>query len=118
MTTKEVANRLVELCRQGKMKETLDELYAPHAISIEPNDMMGPRQTNGLPAIIEKGKIFESMLEAFYGATISDPLVAGAHFSISWSMDAKMKDRDRMMMEEICVYKVEDGKIVSEEFFF
>ena len=118
MTTTQVANRLVSLCREGKIKEALTELYADHAVSIEANDMMGPRQQNGLPAIIEKGKMFDSMLEEFHGATISDPLVAGAHFSISWSMDAKMKGRDRMMMEEICVYKVEDGKIVLEQFFF
>jgi ketosteroid isomerase-like protein len=118
MTTQEVANRLVELCRQGKIHETLGELYADNAVSIEPDESMGPRQQNGLPAIIEKGKMFDSMLEEFHSSTISDPLVAGDHFSISWVLDATMKDRGRMKMEEICVYKVQNGKIVSEQFFF
>ena len=29
-----------------------------------------------------------------------------------------MKGRGRMQMEEICVYKVDNGKIVLEQFFF
>jgi hypothetical protein len=118
MTTQAVANRLVELCRQGKVHETLTELYADNAISIEPTDAMGPRQQNGLPALIEKGKMFDSMLEEFHGSAISDPLVAGNYFSISWVLDATMKGRGRVKMEEICVYKVENGKIVMEQFFF
>lgn len=118
MTTTEVANRLIDLCRQGKIHETLTELYADNAISIEPNDFMGPIQQNGLPAIIEKGKMFDSMLEEFHGSTISDPIIAGNYFSISWVLDATMKGRGRVKMEEICVYKVEKGKIVHEQFFF
>lgn len=118
MTTQEVANRLVALCRQGKIQETLQELYAGNAISIEPNDSMGPRQQNGLAAIIEKGKMFDSMLEEFHGSTISEPLVAGNYFSISWVLDATMKGRGRVKMEEVCVYKAENGKIVMEQFFF
>ena len=118
MTTTDVANRLVSLCRQGKIHDAVHELYAEDAVSIEPDESMGPRQQNGLPAIIEKGKMFDSMLEEFHGSTISDPIVAGNYFSISWVLDATMKDRGRVKMEEICVYKVEKGKIVHEQFFF
>jgi len=28
-----------------------------------------------------------------------------------------MKGKDRMQMEESCVYEVKDGKVVSEQFF-
>lgn len=118
MTTKEVADRLVELCRQGKIEDTHKELFAEDAVSIEANDSMGPRETKGMEAIKKKGEMFNSMLENLYGATISDPVVAGNYFSIGWDMDAQMKGRPRSMMSEICVYKVEDGKIISEQFFF
>ena len=118
MTTKEVADRLVELCREGKITEAINELYADNAVSIEPNEYMGPRQQDGLPAILKKSEYFNSMVEAFHGAKISDPIVGGNHFSISWWLDSTMKDRGRVEMEEICVYKVENGKIVLEEFFF
>lgn len=118
MTTKEVADRLVELCRQGKIEDTQNELFAEDAVSIEPDDTMGPKETKGLEGIKKKGEMFNSMLENFYGATISDPIVAGNCFSIGWDMDAQMKGQERMMMSEICVYKVKDGKIISEQFFF
>jgi hypothetical protein len=118
MTTKEVADRLVELCRQGKIEDAQNELYAQDIVSTEPDDTMGPRETKGLEGVKKKGETFNSMLENFYGATISDPVVAGNCFSIGWDMDAQMKGRPRMTMSEICVYKVKDGKITSEQFFF
>jgi hypothetical protein len=118
MTTQEVANRLVKLGREGKIEDVLNELFADNAVSIEPNDSMGPKTVSGLPAIKEKGKMFDSMIEEVHGAKISDPVVAGNYFSISWWIDTTMKGRGRSQMQEICVYKVEDGKIVSEQFFF
>ena len=36
MNTQEVANRLVELCRQGKNEDAINELYADNIISREP----------------------------------------------------------------------------------
>jgi hypothetical protein len=118
MTTQEVANRLVELSRAGKIQDVLKELFADNAVSIEPNDSMGPKMVTGLPGIMEKGKMFESMVVEFHGAKISDPVVAGNYFSISWWIDTTMKGQGRTQMQEICVYKVENSKIISEQFFF
>ncbi len=118
MTTQEVADRLVELCRQGKIEGAQKELFAENATSTEANDMMGPRTVEGLPAILKKGEQFSSMVEEFHGATISDPIVAGKNFSIAWTLDITMKGRGRTNMEEICVYKVDNDKIVSEQFFY
>lgn len=33
------------------------------------------------------------------------------------TMDCTMKGHPRVTVPELCVYKVKDGKIVSEEFF-
>ena len=45
--------------------------------------------------------------------------MAGAHFSVSYKMDVTFKPKNqRFTMEEIAVYKVADGKIVYEEFFY
>jgi len=118
MSTQVVANRLVELSRQGKIQDVLKELFAAHAVSIEPNESMGPRMVSGLPSILEKSKMFDSMVETFHGSKISDPQVAGDFFSISWWIDSTMKGQGRTQMQEICVYKVENGKIVSEQFFY
>ena len=117
MTTQEVANRLIVLCRQGQIETAQTELYATDCNSLEPeNSPMG--NVSGLPAIIEKGKHFNEMIEEFHSATISDPLVAGNYFSITWLMDVTLKGRGRMPMNEVCVYQVKDGKVVSEQFFY
>lgn len=117
MTTQEVANRLVELCRMGQYETAQDELFADDAVSIEP-DKAPVKEVRGLEAIKEKGKIFQSMLEEMHSGSVSDPLVAGNHIALTMHMDVTMKGRGRTMMEEVCVYEVKDGKIVLEQFFF
>lgn len=118
MTTTEVAQKLVELCRQGQIDEVLATLYADNAQSIEASDMMGSRVTTGLEAIKQKSVDFQSSVEEFHGSTISDPIVGGNFFAITWSLDATFKGRGRMNMEEVCVYQVKDGQIVLEQFFY
>jgi len=117
MTTHEIASRLVELCRQGKIAEAQEELYSDSIISLEP--MGAPMQNvEGKANVIAKGHHFQSMIEEFHGSTISEPVVADDHFSLSWMMDCTLKGMGRQAMNEICVYKVEDGKIASEQFFY
>jgi len=58
------------------------------------------------------------MVEEFHGAKISDPVVGNNYFAVSWWLDTTMKGRGRMQMEEICLYHVQNGKIVMEQFFY
>jgi len=118
MTTKEVAQKLVELCRQGKIDEVQATLFANNAQSIEANEMMGPKVVKGLEGIKAKSIAFQAGVEAFHRATISDPIVGGNSFAITWAMDATFKGRGRMTIEEVCVYQVKDGKITLEQFFY
>ena len=117
MTTQEVANRLVELCRTGQIDNCQAELFADNAQSIELNENFGPKITDGLSAIKAKSIHFQSMVEEFHGATISDPIVIGNCFALTWVFDATMKGQGRMTLAEVCVYKVENGKIILEQFF-
>ena len=118
MTTREIANRLVDMCRNGKTEEAKEELFAPGIISIEPREGLLPKETKGMNAIRKKAELFVSMVEDFYGDTISDPIVAGDYFSISWTSDLQMKGEPRQTNSELCVYKTNGGKIVSEQFFY
>ncbi len=74
MTTQEVANRYIELEKQGKWAEIQDELYSPNVVSIEPEHAaaMGMQPlTKGLDAIKDKSKAFNEMIEEVKGlATI------------------------------------------------
>jgi hypothetical protein len=120
MNTESIANRLVELCRVGKSEQAQQELYAADAVSIEPAGLPPGALGNakGLPAIIEKGRQFKAQTEAFHGSSLSEPVVAGNWFSIALMLDATFKGRGRRKMEEVCVYRVRDGKIVQEQFFY
>jgi len=118
MTTQEIANRLVTMCRNGKTEEAKEELFANDIVSIEPREGILAKETKGMDAIRKKAELFVSMVEGFYGDTLSDPIVAGDYFSISWTSDLKMKGEPRQTNSELCVYKTSGGKIVSEQFFY
>jgi hypothetical protein len=117
MTTNEIAQRLVTLCRDAKWEIAQKELFADTAVSIEAHANPGSeKETKGLAAIIEKGRTFGAMIEKVYSLSVSEPLVAGQSIACTMSMDVKMKGQERMAMSELCVYEVKDGKIVSEQF--
>ncbi len=118
MTTKEVADKLVKMCREGKVEEAKQELFAEDITSIEPTEGILPKETKGIKAIEKKAELFISMVEQFYDSTITDPVVAGDYFSIGWDTDIQMKGAERKMNSDICLYKVKNGKIVSEQFFY
>ncbi len=118
MTTLQIANRLVEMCRDGKVEEAKEELFAPDIISIEPYEALLPKETKGMDAIRKKAELFVSHVEDFFGSEISEPVVAGDYFSFAWISDLQMKGEARKTNSELCVYKVKNGKIVSEQFFY
>lgn len=118
MTTQEVANRLVELCREGKYETAVRELYAPDIVSVEAEGMPN-RIVRGLAAIAEKGQKYESMIERVNRSVVTDPVVAENFFSCAMLTNVQMKGAPGPIdMNEICVYNVREGKIVKEEFFY
>lgn len=118
MTTQEIAARLVELCRQDQYEQAQRELYAANAKSIEPAHSQGLQTVEGLDNIFKKGEDFQGMIEQVHSGYVSDPIVAGNYFTVGMGMDVTMKGMGRMNMDEVAVYHVQDGKIVSEQFFF
>lgn len=118
MTTKDIAEQLVKMCRDGKVEEAKLELFTEDTLSIEPIEGILPKETRGLTAIQKKAEFFIQMVEHFYGSIVTDPVIAGDYFSVGWATDIKMKDQERKTMSQICLYKVKDGKIVLEQFFY
>lgn len=118
MTTQQVADQLVAMCRAGKVEEVKVEFFTEETISIEPCEGILPKETKGLKAIQQKANLFISHVDEFFGSTITDPIVAGDWFTVGWDTDLKMKGEDRKLNKEICLYQVKDGKIISEQFFY
>lgn len=118
MSTNEIAKRLVELCRQGKWEQAQKELFANDAVSIEPHASPAFEiETKGLNAILEKGHKFETMVEELHSTGTSEPITTNNSIAFKLTMDITMKSRPRETWEELCVYQVKDGKIISEQFF-
>ncbi|MEO6039381.1 MAG: nuclear transport factor 2 family protein [Saprospiraceae bacterium] len=120
MTTPEIAKRLVALCRAGKYAEVYQELYAPHAKSIEPagNDFGLAAVVEGLENFPAKGAAFNEHIQEFHSSYVDDPIVAGDYFVVKMGYDATVKGAGRSQLDELAVYHVQDGKVVSEEFFY
>ena len=119
MTTKEIANTLVQLCSKGQFAEATEQLYSPDIVSMEAGAPPGQsRESKGLAAVKAKGDWWVANHEV-HSVTVEGPLVAGSHFAVAFKMDVTFKPQARRFtMEEIAVYKVADGKIVYEEFFY
>jgi len=117
MSTKEVADRLVHLCRENKHDQAIDELYAEEVKSKEPAG--SPMEfTEGKAAVKDKTIQWEQSVSEIHSSVVSDPLVADNHFAIVMDIDATYKAHGRIQMSEICVYEVKDGKIIADEFFY
>lgn len=119
MTTQEVANTLVKLCSQGKFDEATKTLYSSDIVSVEAGAPPGQsRETKGLDAVKAKGEWWAANHEV-HSAKVEGPLVAGSHFAVTFKLDVTFKPQNkRFTMEEIAVYKVTDGKVAYEEFFY
>lgn len=117
MKTKEVADRLVDLCRKGDYATVYQELYHKDVISQEPEG--APWGTiQGLEAMAEKGKQWGESIVEMHGGDVSDPIVADDYFSCVMKYDATFKEGGRVQFEEICVYEVKEGKVTKEQFFY
>ena len=119
MNTLEIANRLVDLCRQGKNLEALSTLYSPDAVSVEAIAMPGSEQsTAGLAAIKAKSEWWVANHE-IHSAAVSGPWPNGNRFIVGFKYEVTNKPSgQRLHMEEAALYTVEGGRIVREEFFY
>jgi len=113
-TIPEIANRLASLCNELKFIEAYTELYDDNAVSIDPNNKNEP--ITGLHNLVEYEKQFLAKVE-IHDINVSQAIFAGNYFSLVFSMNFTVKDLGNKTVEEICVYKVENGKIVSQQFF-
>ena len=119
MSTLDIANKLVDLCRQGKNEEALSTLYAGDAVSVEAVAMPGaPQEAKGLAAIRAKGEWWFTNHE-IHSASVTGPWPHGNRFIVGFQYDVTNKPSGRRMkMDEVGLYTIENGKIVREEFFY
>jgi len=117
MSTQEIANKLVAFCKEGKYEECYEQLYSPNCLSIEPAGA-AMELCEGMEQIAAKGIAWTEQMKDFHGSSVGEAIVSGRFFSVPMMIDYTTKDDVRRKMEEICVYEVQDGKIILEQFFY
>ncbi|HMI61862.1 MAG TPA: SnoaL-like domain-containing protein [Puia sp.] len=117
-TTREIAARFNELAQQEKWFEIQDEFFADNVKSIDPPDSPYMGYAEGKSPVRKKGEDFVKTIEAFHGAHTSEPIVSGNHFAVARAMDITVQGHGRIQMNEIMLYEVKDGQIISEQFFY
>jgi SnoaL-like domain len=119
MNTIEIANQLVELCKEGKNIESLDTLFAEDAVSVEAAAMPTmPQELRGIDAIKGKNQWWFANHEV-HSASVTGPWTHGDKFIVGFHFDVTNKVSEmRMEVDEVALYYVEDGMIVREEFFY
>ena len=118
MNAQEVANRLVQLCREGKDIDAINELYSDNIVSIEPEGSPMQGKTIGKEAVLQSTKRWYSSIEQLHSAHVSDPVVSSNFFACTMNFDITFKEQGRNKMDELCVYEVKDGRIVTAQFFY
>ena len=119
MSTMEIAKKLVELCKQGKNDVALNTLFADDVVSVEAVPMPnGQQETKGLAAVKGKGEWWRANHE-IHSASVTGPWPHGDRFVVGFQYDVTNKPSgNRMKMDEVGLYAVQNGKIVREEFFY
>ena len=114
-----VAERFVELCKQGKNFDVMRTMYAPDIVSVEGDGA----ETAGQAAVIQKSERWVAVNtiegQTVRGPFFNSPSAAGGQFAVHFVLEATAKATGkRIALEEVAVYTVKGDKITREQFFY
>ena len=119
MNTREVGEKLVEMCRNNQAYQAMETLYDPQIVSVEA--VAGPdarRETRGLEGCIAKSKQFDARFEV-HKVLAEGPFPHDDRFAVFFKYEVTFKPTgQKSSLDEVALYTVRDGKIVREEFFY
>jgi hypothetical protein len=113
-TITSISQNLIELLRKLEFVKAYNDLFSEEAESIDPISPR-PGPLKGLSKLIEVEKQFLSRAE-IHSIDISEAIHAGNYFTIRLFMIFSI-DSNKRNIDELCVYKVDQGKIISQQFF-
>jgi len=97
MATREIAEDLVAMCKEGKFAESGEKYWADARA---------------------KGEWWSGAHD-IHGVEVAGPWVNGDQFTVRFTMDITNKQSgQRMNLDEIGLYTLRDGKIAEERFFY
>lgn len=116
MTPTENATAFTDLCKRGEFEEAGKRFWSDDVVSREAMD--GPMaRVQGRAAVEAKGAWWYANHE-IHSVKVEGPYVNGNQFVVRFTMDVTPKGGERLQMDEVGVYTLENGKIVEERFFY
>ena len=116
MDTRELAADFASMIAAGKFDEAAAKHWSPDIATYEamPGDMS---ETHGIEQAQAKQAWWNENHDV-HGMTSEGPYVNGDTFMMVLGIDTTPKGGERMQMREVVQYKVADGKIVEERYFY
>ncbi|MBZ9656750.1 nuclear transport factor 2 family protein [Phyllobacterium lublinensis] len=117
MTTLELAKDFTNILRTGDHEGAAAKYNSDSIASYEA--MEGPMAVcRGKEEVRAKGDWWQANHEV-HGASVEGPYVNGEQFVVRFTMDVTPKATgQRITMDEVGIYTVQDGKIVEERFYY
>ncbi|HEX5659680.1 MAG TPA: SnoaL-like domain-containing protein [Polyangiales bacterium] len=120
MSAREVGEKLVAFCKAGQNVQSIETLYADDIESVEAAAPPGGSGiTRGKAAVLATNV---KWLEAheIHSAVTEGPYPHGEdRFAVIFRYDVTNRaSGQRMKLDEVALYTLQDGKIAKEEFFY
>ncbi|MCE7053878.1 hypothetical protein LZF95_04245 [Algoriphagus sp. AGSA1] len=118
VTNEEILERFKTLAAEERWFDIQDDLFSSNVKSIDPPNSPYMGFAEGKAAVRKKGKDFVAKVEEFHGARTSMPVIGGNYIAVGRDMDITGQGFGRIQINEIMLYEVKNGEIVSEQFFY
>lgn len=121
MDIRELAADYAAMVAAGDMGGAAQKYWSPEIATYEAMSSPGMPgefdETHGVEEAMKKVQWWEENNEV-HGLQSDGPYVHGDTFLIRMSIDVTPKGGTRMQMSEVVAYRVADGKVVEERYFY
>lgn len=118
LTTQQVAARFNELAKKEAWFEIQDELFAENVKSIEPANSPWLKNAEGKAAVRNKGEEWVKRIRAAHKLQTTAPIIGENHFAVGREIDIDVEGIGRIQINQLMLYEVKNGEIISEQFFY
>ncbi len=112
MTTRDLAQAVIDGVLAGKILETFDKYYAEDVVMSE----NGADERVGKATNRKYEENFVNGVE-FHAAAVGRLIVDGDHSAVEWTLEFTPKGGSRVKQKQVAVQTWKNGKIVREDFY-
>ena len=117
-TIHEVAALFDSLAKDEKWFDIQDKLFSDYVISIEPAHSIYFKNAEGKAAVRQKGEDWIKRITGVNKLFTTNSVVGGNHFAVGREVDINVEGHGRVQINQVMLYEVKNGKIISEQFFY